>query len=140
MKPSHSSRSIAIHSVAADCRSFNPLYLSQLHLSGVTFNLQVNTIMKKQTRPKGRSLKMSWLHTFFSCKFSQPQVDLAEKNILFTRTGSYKGRLTLSNAEMPAQASIKFHFISKGYYVTAERFSNKFPCTFLAWNWGLMIH
>ena len=44
---------------------------------------------------------------FFSCKFSQPQVDLAEKSILLTRTGSYKGRLTLSNAEMPSKAFMK---------------------------------
>ena len=44
---------------------------------------------------------------FFSCKFSQPHVDLAEKNILLTRTGSYKGRLTLSNAEMPSKAFMK---------------------------------
>ena len=39
---------------------------------------------------------------FFSCKFSQPQVDLAEKNIPLTRTGSYKG-----NAEMPSKAFMK---------------------------------
>ena len=44
---------------------------------------------------------------FFSCKFSQPQVDLAENNILLTRKGSYKGRLTLSNAEMPSEAFMK---------------------------------
>ena len=40
----------------------------------------------------------------------------------------------------PSATSIKFNFIGKCYCVTPERFKNKFPCAFLAWNWGLIIH